>query len=854
MLHKIFEFLFSLDKVSLEDLSRVRLTFDFPNYWLLMLFIGAVLGLLGFWSYQGQSASPAKRIGLGILRGAILVALLALVLRPHLMLEESKPLPSVIAIWVDDSAPMAIRDPYKDPATLEGLSPEELRARRAVRDQAQKLMAKLNAGATQPAKAKWPKRWDMALDTLLNDKDLHDLARSQEIAVFTGHDEAIALGRAATPEQLDAILNRMKDTNPVGARTDIPKIVKRIFSDLQGQPISSIMMFTDGRSTPGGDKIPEATEIAKLRGVPIIPFAMGSIEPLVDASVETMDVAEDVFVKDPVLVKVHLKITADRAGTTHVTLYRRPAGAKDDKGDTAMKTADDKDVSETVDYIKGTQEKDVELIFKPMKIAGENSEVYHLVAKVDSIGEELSADNNVKEAQTTVMDAKVNVLYVEGYPRWEYRYLKNELLREGTINVSVLLLSADESFSQEGTVRKNADGSIHKLPDGTDDIWTIQRFPETEEEMLKYDVILLGDVEPDFFSPSQMQLVLNFVKKHGGGIGWIAGDQYNPNSYKDTALLPLLPIDPDDQQHPSLPPSRNVEFKVQATPEGYNTPLFRFFDTPELNKKQMAENPSMYWYKPVLGPHGPVQVLAEHPSDTAGGQKMPLLVYGQYGDGRVLFSGIADTWRWRRYKGEPLYQSYWLQVCRMLYAGRVKGQNHKVELLANGRSATVNQPMPLMVTIHDPTMLPAAPPQLTIRVTDDAGNPLEPVVLSRVGENGNTYTGELTSDTVGKLHLQVAPGSMSVEPTPLELLVGGPNDTVVDPTIDMKSLNTFAGDTHGQVLMAEQAGDLIKLVANKSIMQLKIVGEDLWTKPFALVIIVIMLVVEWLLRKQSGLI
>ena len=105
------------------------------------------------------------------------------------------------------------------------------------------------------------------------------------------------------------------------------------------------------------------------------------------------------------------------------------------------------------------------------------------------------------------MDTHVNVLYVEGYPRWEYRYLKNELLHEGTINVSILLLSADETFSQEGTTRK--------LPDGTEERWTIQPFPETEEEMLKYDVILLGDVEPDFFSPAQMQLMLNFVRKHG---------------------------------------------------------------------------------------------------------------------------------------------------------------------------------------------------------------------------------------------------------------------------------------------------------------------------------------------------
>ena len=52
------------------------------------------------------------------------------------------------------------------------------------------------------------------------------------------------------------------------------------------------------------------------------------------------------------------------------------------------------------------------------------------------IPEERTLDNNEKSRTVLVLDAQINVLYVDGYPRWEYRYLKNELIREPTVNVS----------------------------------------------------------------------------------------------------------------------------------------------------------------------------------------------------------------------------------------------------------------------------------------------------------------------------------------------------------------------------------------------------------------------------------
>jgi hypothetical protein len=99
--------------------------------------------------------------------------------------------------------------------------------------------------------------------------------------------------------------------------------------------------------------------------------------------------------------------------------------------------------------------------------------------------------NNADAVQVKVIDDRVRVLYVEGYPRYEYRYLKNALVRERTVDLSVLLLEADERFVQEGTT-------------------PIRRFPDTPEELNRYDVLLFGDVDPKADGSATHMVMLRF--------------------------------------------------------------------------------------------------------------------------------------------------------------------------------------------------------------------------------------------------------------------------------------------------------------------------------------------------------
>ncbi len=148
--------------------------------------------------------------------------------------------------------------------------------------------------------------------------------------------------------------------------------------------------------------------------------------------------------------------------------------------------------------------------------------------------------------------------------------------------------------------------------------------------------------------------------KKGGGLLWIAGSLYNPDAYKGTELEPLLPVVPDDPNSPIATPSDGSPFHMTMTAEGRDSNLFRFFDDTEENVKQLADLPAMYWYKPVIGKKASGVVYANIPNPSGGGQPIPLIVVGQYGLGRTVFSAVCDTWRWRYYIGEPLVsKQYW---------------------------------------------------------------------------------------------------------------------------------------------------------------------------------------------------
>ena len=304
-----------------------------------------------------------------------------------------------------------------------------------------------------------------------------------------------------------------------------------------------------------------------------------------------------------------------------------------------------------------------------------------------------------------------------------------------------------------------------------------------------------------------------------------------------------------------MPPSQNEGFTLVLTAAGKESNLFRFFDDPEQNVRQMGELPEMFWYKPVQGLKPGAEVLAVHPTHKQGGMPTPLIVTGLYGKGRTVFSAVCDTWRWRRYTGEPLFQNYWLQMCRLLYKDQGTGQDHRIEMAAESKRVEVGRPLKVTMTVNDPTLAGQIPSRVPVMVTDETGRVVSTMTLQRdAGAEGEIrLEGMTTATQVGVFMLTVEPGILPVSPT-YEVTVERPQRELQTVTADMESLTSLATKTTGEVLPVYRAETLTKLVPDRSLASISSLSEDLWYKPIALVLVIGLATAEWLLRKRAGLI
>jgi hypothetical protein len=115
--------------------------------------------------------------------------------------------------------------------------------------------------------------------------------------------------------------------------------------------------------------------------------------------------------------------------------------------------------------------------------------------------------------------------------------------------------------------------------------------------------------------------------------------------------------------------------------------------------------------------------------------------------------------------------------------------------------------------------------------------------------------GVTTATVVGAMTLLVAAGVLPVDVPAYELEVTPPGREFEKTTADMESLTMVSAKTGGQLLPLWREDELQKLIPNQSILVLvSPPPEELWTKPIALVLVVLLATVEWLLRKAAGLI
>jgi uncharacterized membrane protein len=625
--------------------------------------------------------------------------------------------------------------------------------------------------------------------------------------------------RISEPEQVAPASERITASEPTGLATNLAGAIRGAFEACTDAHLAAIILVTDGQPTQQDDW-DQVARLATSRGAPLFALITGSTLPPPDLALERVHMPQHAYVRDNVSCAFRIQ-TAGLAPQTPLEVL--------------IRNRDDSRVLASGTFVAGASGEPVEgeLLLDPLPEGR-----YELFVEARPVPGELLLGNNTRQVLLDVVEDRTRVLYVDGYPRFEYRFLKNTLLREPSVVLSSLLLSADEGFIQEGDE-------------------PIRRFPVSEEELAEYDVILLGDVDPraGWITSGQLDLVADFVARHGGGLGFIAGERFCPQHFQRTPLESLLPVDPggQNQGEPTLETHR--PYKPQPTAAGRESPILRILNEDADREAFFERLPAWHWASAVRGLRPGAEVLLEHPTLMVQDQHIPLLAVKRHGAGLVLYQGSDDSWRWRRQQGEGFFDAYWLQIVRALALQKQFPQPAEVTLRPSRTVVDPQDTVTLSLTIDDVTAAAQLPDRVQVQVRQAGLGALDQVELRRLAAGSQHFQGTFQPRGVGQFEVvfETSAYGLAVEPARTVLEVQPQWLEQRQPQANRALLEELAERTGGRVFEPQSAQDLPPAIPARRFTVPNDLTESLWDSKLALLLAVPPLMTEWILRKRRGL-
>ena len=752
----------------------------------LLLAMFAVAWVVYFYAREGPAAGRWMKAALISMRLALIALVVFMIAEFTLSLRRTG-LPTV-AIIVDDSASMGLDERYDD-----------------------KKLHALVTRRIQSAGLEQVNRLNLA-KTVLLEKGTNLLAaieRHYRLKLYLA-------SSAARPQtgDLAAMRSAIRELEPRGDTSRLGSALRYVLGDLRGTPPAAIIFLTDGINTDG-ESISEAARTARRKSVPLFTIGLGSEQPARDLELADLLVDEVVFVDD--VVNFEFKLTGRGYAGKTVDVVLREEGKPTVLAQ--MKVTLDEE---------GKPQR-LHLPYRPNQV-GE----FEYVVEVEHLPDEAQLENNRQQRLVSVRKEQIRVLMVQAYPNYEFRYLKNMLERDSTIQLKTVLQEADLEYAEQ-------------------DQSALRVFPVRREELFAYDVVIFGDVNPSFLSSSVLANLHDFVEKKGGGVAFIAGSQYTPIAYRNTPLEPLFPIDLNSIATPAAGESLDQGFVVQPTELGLASPQMQLGDSAAETARVWQDLPPLYWLLEVPQVKPAARVLAEHPTRmSSDGRRLPVFLMQYVGAGKVLFHATDDTWRWRFRVGDVFFARYWVQAVRYLSRSKLLGKDHAVELTVDRREYRRGEMVRLRVRFIDERQAPAEDDTVAV-VVEREGQKNQRIMLERNATNRGIFEGSFSDALDGKYHAWIASPTLEGKAPSTDFLVTVPPGELERVQMDAGELKRAAEETRGRFYrIAEVDRILDDLPLGHQVPIETLPPEVLWNRWWLLLAFLALAVSEWMLRKRKG--
>ena len=613
-------------------------------------------------------------------------------------------------------------------------------------------------------------------------------------------------------------LNDMADLSYSGTATNLGNAMVRAKEELAGVPISGLVVFSDGADN-SGEVLAESLLPLQAAGIPVYTVGLGEEELTPDVQISRVEMPRTVLAGTSLVVDVIVSHRGYSGRTVQLVVE-----------DTGLLLA-----SEDVTF-----ERDGEPVVARVRIQAQDAGPRLLRFRVSIQPGERVTENNVRDVLVNVVSDAEKILYFEGEPRWEVKFLRRAVSEDENLQVVLLQRTAEGKF-----LRLDVDNA-EELAAG---------FPKTREELFRYRALILGSVEASFFTHDQLDMIADFVSRRGGGLLFLGGrNAFAEGGYQGTRLAEVLPVFLDDELSSGVGPYFDELF-ITPTRAGLTHPATQLgADNSEAVVERWEALPSVTTLNPItrLKP-GATGLLTGGTEEDR--ERQVVLAFHRYGRGKVIVLPIQDSWIWQMHADIPLedqtHETFWRQLLRWLTDGvpeQVGAQSER-ELVEPG------QPVNLLVEVGDSAYAEVNNANVVAVVRDPSGDSMT-ITLDWDVEQDGQYGGRFLTTSPGLYEVSIlASRGGDTIGTAVTYVEAAPSaDEYFDASMRGTTLRRVADQTGGLFYTPENVATLAEDISFTGAGVTLTEERDLWDMPILLFLVLGLMAGEWGYRRKRSLI
>ncbi len=532
-----------------------------------------------------------------------------------------------------------------------------------------------------------------------------------------------------------------------GTQSRIGDALRSILVDHDPSTLAGVVMLTDGQNN-GGVATTAAIASATRSEVAVYPVGLGSSSAPVNVRVVDLDAPRRVYPGDKFSVTAMLQASGPKDLEVDVQLLDK---LDDDPASSGASASEEKVVSlgEVIDTQRAKIASDGTLTSIRFEMEPQSVGRRKLAVRVIAPREDQNSRDDARDARYEVVAKKLRVLAIAGGPTREYRFVRNLMFRDQSIELDVWLQTGTLGISQD------ADRLLTE-------------FPKNAEELFEYDSIIVFDPNWTAMSAESLDLLDRWISQQAGGLIIVTGPVYHPQwtrlrtDPRVSRISGFFPVNLSTRGALVSGGRQGGEnsWPLEFTPEARRAEFLWIAEDPVESFDIWEQFGGVYDYVGVKSakPGAKVYAYYSDPTTEVGGTLPVYLASHFYGAGRVYFQGSGEMWRLRG-ESDAYFDSYYTKLVRWVSEGRLMRDSTRGLLMVDSTRSMVGETITVRAILSDDQFEPLDVPQVTAKLLSPSGRVEDVKLLPLKGEpRAGTYGGRFIVREAGSYELRLTLG------------------------------------------------------------------------------------------------